>query len=91
MIASVVLIFGMHGWLGAWLADRDIKILFAVPGMVLVTIFVTVPFVARELIPLMQEQGSEEERESIHTLSVAAMARAVKPDGDASPPPGASS
>jgi len=56
-----VLLFGMQGWFGAWLATHDIRILFAVPGMVLATIFVTVPFVARELIPLMQEQGNEEE------------------------------
>jgi sulfate transport system permease protein len=56
-----VLIFGLQGWLGPWLAERDIKILFAVPGIVLATIFVTFPFVARELIPLMQAQGVEEE------------------------------
>jgi sulfate transport system permease protein len=56
-----VLLFGLQGWLGPWLAAHDIKLLFAVPGLVLATIFVTVPFVARELIPLMQEQGTEEE------------------------------
>src|SRR4051812_2407882 len=56
-----VLIFGLQGWLGPWLAEHDIKIIFAVPGIVLATIFVTFPFVARELIPLMQAQGSEEE------------------------------
>src|ERR687892_2651787 len=56
-----VLLFGLQGWLGPWLAERDIKIIFAVPGIVLATIFVTFPFVARELIPLMQSQGSEEE------------------------------
>jgi sulfate transport system permease protein len=56
-----VLIFGLQGWLGPWLADHDIKIIFAVPGIVLATIFVTFPFIARELIPLMQAQGSEEE------------------------------
>ncbi|MBI3605568.1 MAG: sulfate ABC transporter permease subunit CysW [Nitrospirae bacterium] len=56
-----VLIFGMQGLLGPWLADHDIKILFAVPGIVLATIFVTFPFVARELIPVMQSQGREEE------------------------------
>jgi sulfate transport system permease protein len=56
-----VLIFGAQGWLGPWLSDHDIKIIFAVPGIVLATIFVTFPFVARELIPLMQAQGSEEE------------------------------
>src|SRR5919106_628491 len=56
-----VLLFGLQGWLGPWLAERDIKIIFAVPGIVLATIFVTFPFVARELIPLMQEQGTEEE------------------------------
>ena len=56
-----VLLFGLQGWLGPWLRDHDIKIIFAVPGIVLATIFVTFPFVARELIPLMQAQGSEEE------------------------------
>jgi len=56
-----VLMFGMRGWFGPWLAEHDIKIIFAVPGIVLATIFVTLPFVARELIPLMQAQGTEEE------------------------------
>ena len=56
-----VLLFGLQGWLGPWLAAHDIKLIFAVPGIVLATIFVTFPFVARELIPLMQTQGSEEE------------------------------
>ena len=56
-----VLLFGMQGWLGPWLADHDLQIIFAVPGIVLATIFVTFPFVARELIPLMQAQGTEEE------------------------------
>lgn len=56
-----VLIFGSHGWFGSWLIDNDIKIIFAVPGIILATLFVTFPFVARELIPLMQEQGVDEE------------------------------
>jgi sulfate/thiosulfate transport system permease protein len=56
-----VLLFGAQGLLGPWLAEHDIKIVFAVPGIVLATVFVTFPFVARELIPLMQEQGIEEE------------------------------
>jgi len=56
-----VLMFGLQGWFGPWLQEHDIKIIFAVPGIVLATIFVTFPFVARELIPLMQAQGSEEE------------------------------
>ena len=56
-----VLLFGAHGWFGPWLSQHDIKIIFAVPGIVLATMFVTAPFVARELIPLMQEQGCEEE------------------------------
>jgi sulfate/thiosulfate transport system permease protein len=56
-----VLVFGMQGWLGPWLAERNLQIIFAVPGIVLATIFVTFPFVARELIPLMQEQGTEDE------------------------------
>lgn len=60
-----VLLFGAHGWFGAWLAEHDIRIIFAVPGIVLATTFVTAPFVARELIPLMQEQGSEEEEAAI--------------------------
>jgi sulfate transport system permease protein len=60
-----VLLFGAQGWLGPWLMEHDIKILFAVPGIVLATIFVTFPFVARELIPLMQAQGSEEEEAAI--------------------------
>jgi sulfate transport system permease protein len=60
-----VLIFGAQGWFGPWLRDHDIKILFAVPGIVLATVFVTFPFVARELIPLMQAQGSEEEEAAL--------------------------
>jgi len=57
-----VLVFGAQGWLGPWLAEHDIKIVFAVPGIILATIFVTFPFIARELIPLMQAQGNEEEQ-----------------------------
>jgi sulfate/thiosulfate transport system permease protein len=60
-----VLVFGAHGWFGPWLSDHDIKIIFAVPGIVLATIFVTFPFVARELIPLMQSQGRDEEEAAI--------------------------
>ncbi len=60
-----VLLFGSQGWFGPWLMDHDIKILFAVPGIVLATVFVTFPFVARELIPLMQAQGSEEEEAAL--------------------------
>src|SRR6476660_4083874 len=60
-----VLLFGLHGWFGPWLFDHDIKIIFAVPGMVLATTFVTAPFIARELIPLMQEQGTEEEEAAV--------------------------
>ena len=60
-----VLLFGLQGWLGPWLAARDIRIIFAVPGMVLATIFVTFPFVARELIPLMQAQGTEDEEAAL--------------------------
>ncbi len=56
-----VLIFGAQGWLGPWLIGHDLKIIFAVPGLVLATVFVTFPFVARELIPLMEAQGREEE------------------------------
>ena len=60
-----VLLFGAQGWLGGWLAGHDVKILFAVPGLVLATLFVTVPFVARELIPLMEAQGADEEEAAI--------------------------
>ena len=60
-----VLLFGLQGWLGPWLSEHDIKIIFAVPGIVLATIFVTFPFVARELIPLMQEQGNDEEQAAL--------------------------
>ena len=56
-----VLLFGLHGWFGPWLRAHDLQIVFAVPGLVLATTFVTFPFVARELIPLMQAQGTEEE------------------------------
>lgn len=56
-----VLLYGAHGWFGPWLAERDIQIIFAVPGIVLATVFVTFPYVARELIPLMQAQGREAE------------------------------
>src|SRR5690348_9809828 len=57
----LVLLFGSHGWFGAWLAAHDVKILFARPAIVLATLFITFPFVARELIPLMQQQGADEE------------------------------
>jgi sulfate/thiosulfate transport system permease protein len=60
-----VLVFGMQGWFGPWLADHDIHILFALPGIVLATMFVTFPFVARELIPLMTDQGRDEEEAAI--------------------------
>ena len=60
-----VLIFGAQGWFGPWLAEHDIRIVFAVPGIVLATVFVTFPFVARELIPLMQAQGKEEEEAAV--------------------------
>ncbi len=60
-----VLIFGLQGWLGPWLDAHDIKIVFAVPGIILATIFVTFPFVARELIPLMEAQGKEEEEAAL--------------------------
>jgi sulfate transport system permease protein len=60
-----VLLFGLHGWFGPWLKAHDIQIIFALPGIVIATIFVTFPFVARELIPLMQEQGTENEEAAI--------------------------
>ena len=61
----LVLVFGVNGWFGPWLAAHGLQIIFAVPGIVLATIFVTFPFVARELIPLMEEQGNEEEEAAI--------------------------
>ncbi|MBY0407158.1 MAG: sulfate ABC transporter permease subunit CysW [Rickettsiales bacterium] len=60
-----VLLFGAHGALGPWLAAHDLQVIFAVPGLVIATVFVTFPFVARELIPLMEEQGTEEEEAAI--------------------------
>jgi sulfate/thiosulfate transport system permease protein len=60
-----VLIFGLQGWLGPWLQAHDIRIIFAVPGIVLATVFVTFPFVARELIPLMESQGRDEEEAAL--------------------------
>ncbi|MCM0083821.1 sulfate ABC transporter permease subunit CysW [Geomonas sp. Red32] len=60
-----VLIFGLQGWLGPWLQAHDVKIIFAVPGIILATIFVTFPFIARELIPLMESQGREEEEAAL--------------------------
>lgn len=62
---AFVLVFGAQGWIGPWLIAHDIKIIFAVPGIVLATTFVTFPFVARELIPLMQAQGREEEEAAV--------------------------
>lgn len=58
---TFALVFGLNGWLGPWLSAHDVKIIFAVPGIVLATVFVTLPFVARELIPLMESQGADEE------------------------------
>jgi sulfate transport system permease protein len=60
-----VLVFGLQGWMGEWLRDHDAQVIFAVPGLVLATIFVTFPFVARELIPLMEEQGRDEEEAAL--------------------------
>ena len=60
-----VLVYGANGWLGPWLAEHNLKVIFAVPGMVLATVFVTFPFIARELIPLMQAQGQDEEQAAI--------------------------
>lgn len=61
----LVLMFGTQGWLGSWLQSHNIQILYSVPAIILATIFITVPFVARELIPLMQAQGNEEEEAAI--------------------------
>jgi len=60
-----VLVFGAHGWFGSWLAEHDIQVIFAVPGIVLATLFVTLPFVANALIPVMQEQGTDEEEAAV--------------------------
>jgi len=60
-----VLLFGLQGWFGAWLAEHDISIIFALPGIILATMFVTFPYVARELIPLMQQLGNDEEEAAI--------------------------
>jgi sulfate transport system permease protein len=60
-----VLVFGAQGWFGPWLSDNDVKVIFAVPGIVLAIVFVTFPFVARELIPLMEAQGKEEEEAAV--------------------------
>ncbi|MFO1154110.1 MAG: sulfate ABC transporter permease subunit CysW [Rhodospirillales bacterium] len=60
-----VLVFGINGWFGGWLVDHNLQVIFAVPGIVLATIFVTFPFVARELIPLMEEQGTDEEEAAL--------------------------
>jgi sulfate transport system permease protein len=60
-----VLVFGARGWFGPWLSDHDWRIIFAAPGIILATTFVTFPFVARELIPLMQSQGTEEEEAAL--------------------------
>jgi len=68
-----VLLFGAQGWFGPWLQERDIQVIFAVPGIVLATLFITFPYVARELIPLMQQQGSDEEEAAI-TLGASAWA-----------------
>jgi sulfate ABC transporter permease subunit len=69
-----VLLFGAQGYLGPWLQAHDIKIIFALPGIVLATVFVTFPFVARELIPLMREQGTQDEEAA---LSLGASGRTV--------------
>ena len=60
-----VLLFGLQGWMGPWLRDHDLHVIFAVPGIVLATLFITFPLVARELIPLMEEQGSDEEQAAL--------------------------
>jgi sulfate transport system permease protein len=72
-----VLLFGAHGWFGPWFQERDIQIIFAVPGIVLATLFITFPYVARELIPLMQQQGSDEEEAAI-TLGASAWVTFVR-------------
>lgn len=60
-----VLVYGAHGWFGPWLQEHDLKVIFALPGIILATLFVTFPFVARELIPLMEDQGQQEEEAAV--------------------------
>lgn len=72
-----VLVFGLQGWFGEWLSAHDLKVIFAVPGIVLATIFVTFPFVARELIPLMQAQGQEQE-EAARVLGASGLQTFIK-------------
>ena len=72
-----VLLFGAHGWFGPWLAERGIKVIFALPGMVLATVFVTLPYVARTMIPVMRRQGVEEE-EAAATLGAGAWTTLVR-------------
>ena len=81
VIAGLIylLIFGLQGWWGEWLRDHDLKIVFAVPGIVLATVFVTFPFIARELIPLMQAQGQEQE-EAARVLGAGGLADPVARD-----------
>jgi len=62
---ALVLVFGVNGWMGEWLQDRGLQVIFAIPGIVLATVFITFPFVARELIPLMQEQGRADEEAAL--------------------------
>jgi sulfate/thiosulfate transport system permease protein len=61
----LILVYGKYGWFGGWLESHDLQVIFALPGLVLATVFVTLPFVARELIPLMQAQGSEQEEAAL--------------------------
>ena len=61
----LILVYGKYGWFGAWLESHGVQVIFALPGLVLATVFVTLPFVARELIPLMQAQGSEQEEAAL--------------------------
>jgi sulfate transport system permease protein len=72
-----VLVFGAGGWFGPWLRAHDVQVIFAIPGIVLATLFVTFPFVARELIPLMEEQGREEEEAAL-SLGASALATFFK-------------
>ena len=76
-----VLLFGAQGWFGPWLREHDLKVIFAVPGIVLATIFVTFPFIARELIPLMQAQGREEEEAAVVLGAEATMGGGVHARG----------
>src|SRR5687767_10709765 len=74
---SLILVFGINGWFGGWLADQGIRVIFALPGMVIATIFVSLPFVVREVVPVLREIGDEQERSEEHTSELQSLAYLV--------------